>query len=178
MKSADQWGQDVDNRPVFALVKAIAIGAIIVLVLVALTGLVTTGSIFFKGEAAKKTVGARTNVQVYSPENKIAQIAFFHNTCQDVNKQLRIVENNQARLTTDEHAAQFATDVIRQHQAEDSLINDQQDITGAQNVLQSTVADYNSRSAQSTANIFKTSGLPDRILLPDPITTGYSVNCN
>jgi hypothetical protein len=148
---------------------------LIVLVCTAVVGLATTGSAFFQGEAAKRTVNERTNVKVFSPENKIAQIAFFHDTCQRAVSQLRIVENNRQRLAGDEHAARFASDPVRQQQAQDQLAADQQDVTGAENVLQATAADYNSRSAQSTANVFKDSGLPPRINLPDPMSKAFVV---
>jgi hypothetical protein len=148
----------------------------VVLVIVALVGLASTGSVFFKGAAAQKTVGARTKTQVFTPENKIAQIAFFHNTCNTAVAQLRIVKNNNARVTALQKAAK-SSDPIRQQQAQDSLSGAIDDATGAANVLQATVADYNSRSAQSTANVFKGNNLPDRINLPDPIPATYTINC-
>lgn len=177
MRSADDWARDAEDRPVWTLVKAAVIGTALVLVCVGIVGLATTGNVFFQGEAAKKTVGERTNVKVFSPENKIAQIAFFHDTCTTAQAQVRIVKNNQRRLAADEHAARFATGAIRQQQAQEQLATDEQDVTGAENALQATVAAYNSRSAQSTANVFKGTGLPERIRLPDPLTADYTIEC-
>lgn len=165
------------RHPILALAGWTAAIVAVVLFVTAIVGLATTGSVFFQGKVAKLTNPSRVEQQVYDPNNTIAQIAFFHNTCQRVNSQLRIVENNHARLKADEHAASFAKDPIRQQQAVDSLSQDNQDLTGAMNALQATAADYNSRSAQSTANVFKSHNLPDRITLPDPIPAGFSVNC-
>jgi cell division septation protein DedD len=177
VKSADQWGRDAEQRPVFTIFKAALIGTILVLGILAVVGLATTGSIFFQGEAAKKTVGERTNTQVFTPENKIAQIAFFHNTCNTVNAQLRIAENIQAQIKLDERAASTASSPIEQQRASDQLSQDAQNLSGAENVVQTTAADYNSRSRQSTANVFKSTGLPDQITIPNPITPGFAVNC-
>lgn len=176
-KTWDDRSVEAEAHPFWTTLKWVLGVTVVVLIVVALVGLATTGSLFFQGEAAKHTVGARTNIKVYSPENKIAQIAFFHDTCNTANAQLRIVENNQDRLKTDTKAARSAQDPIRQQQASDSLVNDQQDVTGALNALQATVANYNSRSAQSTANIFKDANLPERIVLPNPISAGYTINC-
>lgn len=172
MRSANQWADDADRRPVWTLLKAAVIGTVIVLVCVALVGLATTGSVFFAGTAAKVTNPSRVQQKVYDPNNTIAQIAFFHNTCNTAAAQFRIVQNNQKRLKADEHAAQFATSPIQQQQAVDSLASDQTDVTGAQNALETTVADYNSRSAQSTANVFKDNDLPERLSADGPINCG------
>jgi hypothetical protein len=177
--STDPWERREDqfHRHPFLKTAQYVLGAVaIVLVATALIGLASTGSIFFQGEAAKHTVGARTNIKVYSPENKIAQIAFFHNTCNTAKAQLRIVQNNAAKEAADLKAASFASDPIRKQQAQDSLGQDAQDVTGAENVLQTTVADYNSRSAQSTANVFKGANLPDRIVLADPVSNS-NIDC-
>jgi hypothetical protein len=177
--SNDPWvaREEQFHRHPFIKTAQYVVGAVlIVLVATAVVGLATTGSVFFQGAVAKHTVGARTKAKVFTPENKIAQIAFFHNTCNTAKAQLRIVQNNQNRYDADLKAAQFAKDPIRQQQAQNALSNDQQDITGAENVLQTTVADYNSRSAQSTANVFKGQNLPDRIVLADPVSN-TNINC-
>lgn len=167
----DKWGNDAGRHPWLTLLRwALAI-TLIVLACVALVGLLTTGSVFFKAAAAKRTIGARVTTQVYTPENAIAQIAFFHDTCQQAVAQQQIVTNNQARYDNDLKASR-STDPIRQQQAEVQLAQDQQDVAGAQNALASTVAAYNSRSAQSTANVFKNSDLPERLSANDTISCG------
>lgn len=177
MRSARDWEKDAEQRPAWTIAKAAIIGTLIVLVCVALVGILTTGSIFFRGEAAKRTVNERTNLKVFTPENKIAQIAFFHDACQTVNQQLRVVENNQARLEVDQKNAAFAKDPVRQQVAIKSIETDQQDVTGAKNALVGTVATYNSRSRQSTADVFKDGGLPDQISIPADVPAGYTINC-
>lgn len=177
MKTTEDWLRDAERRPAWALLKSSVILVAIVLVCVALVGLATTGSVFFQGAAARRTVGSKTDVRVFSADNKIAQIAFFHDSCETVNRQLRVVENNRERLRADEHAARYATDPIARQQAIDGLTADQQDVTGAQNALAATTADYNSRSAQSTASVFKDGGLPSRINLPVSPEPGFSVDC-
>lgn len=154
------------------------LGIVVVCAVVAgVIGLISTGSVIFQGKAAKITNPARVEQKVYDPNNTIAQIAFFHDQCQAVNRQLRIIENNRTKQKADERAARFAKDPIRQQQAQDALSQDSSDVSGAENNLQATVADYNSRSAQSTANVFKGHNLPERIVIPDPIPPGFSINC-
>lgn len=179
MSNDEIWDRRIDQfeRHPFLKTAQYVVGLVIIgLVVTAIVGLATTGSVFFQAAAAKHTVGARTDIKVYTPENKIAQIAFFHNTCNTAKAQLRIVQNNQDRYNADLKAAQFAKDPIRQQQAQNNLSQDEQDLVGAQNVLQTTVADYNSRSAQSTANVFKGANLPDRIVLANPVSN-TNINC-
>lgn len=173
----DDREAEFEARPWWVALKWSLAAVVIALVCAAVVGLATTGNALFQGEAAKRTVTERTNSQTFTPENKAAQIAFFHDACNTVNAQLRIAESNEATYRADMEAARLASDPIKQQQAQSVLSADQQNVTGAQNIVQSTAADYNSRSAQSTANVFKDSGLPDRITLPAPIPAGYSVNC-
>lgn len=177
MPDIDQWGRNMERRPWSTTLLAVLGATAIVLIVVAIVGLVTTGSALFAGPAAKLTNPSRVEQKVFDPNNTVAQIAFFHNTCNQASAQVRIVENNQRALAADEVAAKNAKDPVRQQQAIDQLAADQQDVTGAQNALQTTVADYNSRSAQSIANVFKGTNLPDRIILPDPIPAGFTINC-
>lgn len=155
----------------------VAAGISLVLLVTALVGGIALGVTLLRGPVAKVTNPSKVEQKVYDPNNTIAQIAFFHNTCNLAAAQLRIVENNGARLRADWRTAALATDPIRKQQALDQLSQDETDLAGAKNALQTTVADYDSRSAQSTANVFKDSGLPERIQLPDPIPAGYSINC-
>lgn len=163
--------EDAGRHPGFTLLRWALTGTLIVLACIALVGLLTTGSVFFRAAAAKRTISARVATQVYTPENAIAQIAFFHDTCQQAVAQQQIVANNQARYDADLKASR-SPDPIRQQQAETQLAQDQQDVAGARNVLASTVAAYNSRSAQSTANVFKGSNLPERLSVNDSISCG------
>src|SRR4051812_32654288 len=131
MPTVEQWVRSAERRPGLTLLAAGLALTFIALAIAAVVGLATTGSIFFKGEAAKKTVGAQTNRQVFTAQNKIAQIAFFHDTCNTAAAQVIVVRNNQARLQADERAARFAHDPLRRQQAEDALTGDDQDVTGA-----------------------------------------------
>jgi hypothetical protein len=173
----DDRADEFEAHPWWVTLKWVVGVLVLVLVVAALVGVATTGSVFFEGEAAKHTVNSRTDKQVYSPENKQAQIAFFHNTCQDVNSQLAVIRNAQQTLATDEAAAKDVSDPLQQQVAIKNITTDQQDLSAARDVAAKSAADYNSRSAQSTANVFKDAGLPDRITLPNPIPDGYSVDC-
>jgi hypothetical protein len=176
-KTYDDRAEEIERYP-WKMAIVYGVGIILVgAVLAGVIGLIATGSVFFSSEQAKLTNKARVQRKVYDPNNTTTQIAFFHNTCQTVNAQLRAVENNEDRLVADRKAAQYAKDPIRQQQAADALTADQADVTGTTNAVQATAADYNSRSAQSTANVFKDNSLPNRIDLPNPIPRGYKVNC-
>lgn len=150
---------------------------LVVLGIIALVGVATTGSIFFNSAASNVTLKPRINVQRNDTNNAVASITFFHQTCTDAQAQLRIVENNQARYDADLKAARDTTDPIAAQQAVQSLVSAQSDVTGAENVLQTTVANYNAKAANSLNAKFRESGLPERIVLPDPVPTGYTIDC-
>lgn len=156
----------------------LAIIAVVLLVLIG--GAIVILSANFGGEVAKRSVHGRTKQQVFSPENNQAQVAFFHDHCRGVVRDFREWQNNTSQLKADERAARYARDPIRQQQAEDVLTQDQQNVTQVANVLQNDAQDYNSRSAQWTANSFKDAGLPDRIEPPsgDQLADWSPPNCN
>lgn len=175
----ERWRQRADREysratyhPWLTATKWLLLVVLVGVVLAGLAGLLSTGSVFFAGQKAKITNPARVQRQVYDPNNTIAQIAFFHNTCNTAAAQQRIVQTNEARYRADQTAAHLSTSPIQQQQAIESLSQDATDVAGAKNALETTVADYNSRSAQSTANVFKDNNLPDRLS-----ATGQ-INCN
>ncbi len=177
----DQWNRRYERsskRPLTETLRWSLGVTIIVLILVAVVGLATTGSVSFGAFQAKHTAKARVTQRVYDPTNIISQVAFFHDKCNAVVKDLNVARNNAQRLKTDERLA-TSTDPIKQQQAAQSLANDQSDFTGALNVAQQDAADYNSRSAQYTANPFKDQGLPYCITVPsDPAALDtFSINC-
>lgn len=136
-------------------------------------------SVWWGGEQAQITNPSRVKQQVFDPNNTIAQISFFHNQCEGVNADAQIVSQNAATYLADKRVLAGATDPISQQQARDALLQDQQNITGPRNALVQRAADYNSRSQQSTANVFKGHGLPRRIDVPSTIEAlaTFHVNC-
>lgn len=136
-------------------------------------------SVFWGAEKAKITNPARVTQKVYDPNNTIAQISFFHNQCEQVNADAQIVSQNAQTYLNDKQVLANAASPIEQQQARDTLLQDQQNITGPKNALVSRAADYNSRSEQSTANVFKDSGLPGKINVPSSVEglATFHVDC-
>lgn len=174
-KAADQWGR----RPWWTTLKWILGLGAIALICVVIVSLISTGSLFFQAEVAKRTLAPRVTQRVYGTDNAINNVAFFHDKCQAVLRDVQVYRNNAARLRADQRAAQTETDPLKQQQAQAALTTEQSQVTAAQNTAASDAADYNSASAQYTRNPFKDANLPYRIELPaDPVALAeFTINC-
>lgn len=167
-----------ERHPILALFGwglgiTLAIGAIVVVISV-----IMTGSVFFQSGAASATVKARENIQRNSTGNAVQSIAFFHNTCEDFNRQAVIVRTNVARAERLTSQAAKATSAITQQQAVDQANQASTDAAGAFNALVATATDYNAKAANSLNAKFRESGLPERLPLPtDPSADLPAVNC-
>lgn len=171
MSNRDPWddrAEQFDRHPL-ATTLLWSLGVLaIVLVLTAAIGLASTGSVFFQSGAAKLTNPARVQQKVYDPNNTIAQVAFFHDTCNRVRTDFANFKAAEFKLVTDQKASQ-TDDPIKAQQAQDQISQDTTNVVGTSQGLQNAANDYNSRSAQYTANPFKDAGLPYRIEVPsDP----------
>lgn len=154
-----------DRHPVLAVLGWGIIIIVVCAILAGVVGLISTGSVFFNAGAAKATNGARVQQRTYDPNNSIAQMAFFHNTCNDVRTDYANWQSAQQRVNLDMKKAQ-SNDPVKAQQAQNALDQDMQSLTGTQQLIYSTANDYNSRSGQRTAAPFKDAGLPIRIEPP------------
>jgi hypothetical protein len=176
----DAYADDYARHPVWNSIKLGLAGIVVIGVLAAIIGLISTGSVFFAASKAKFTAAPRVTQKVYAPDNVIANVAFFHDTCNAVSRDLQVYRNNEARYQADRNAARLQTDPLQQAAAVNALSTEQQDVTAALNAAQDAAASYNSASAQYTRNPFKDAGLPYRITVPtDPRDLAtFSVACN
>lgn len=166
--SQDRWDRRADqfDRNPLTTILGWSIGIVLVTaVLVGVIGLIATGSVFFQGQAAQITNPSRVQQKVYDPNNTVAQIAFFHDTCNDVQTAFAQWQGAQQKVALDTTGTR-SSDPIKAQQAQDALDQDTQALIGTQQHIYATANNYNSRSAQSTANVFKDSGLPNRINPP------------
>jgi hypothetical protein len=154
-----------ERHPVLAVLGWGLIIILLVAIFAGVIGLISTGSVFFEGQAAKATNPSRVQKQVYDPNNTVAQIAFFHNTCAQVRTSFAQWQTAREKVDVDTKQAE-SSDPIKAQQAQNALDQDMQALVGTQQNIYATANDYNSRSAQSTANVFKDSNLPARIEPP------------
>jgi hypothetical protein len=161
----DDRADDFDRWPVMTTLKWGIIVIIVCAIFAALIGLITTGSVFFEGQAAKITNPSRVQKKVYDPNNTIAQIAFFHDTCNRVRTGFAQWQSAGEKVSLDVQGT-HSSDPIKAQQAQNALDQDTQALIGTQQNIYATANDYNSRSAQSTANVFKDNNLPSRIEPP------------
>jgi|ERR1700723_1143556 len=162
----DKWAGDVGNHPFRATLKLAIGGTLIVLVLVALVGFITTGSAFWGAFAAKATAGARVTQQVYDPNNIISNVNFFTTTCEDVGRDYANWQANQSNYQRELQLAQTATTVGAQTEAQNAAQQLSNYISGALAQIQADAATYNAKSINYTANPFKSANLPYRISVP------------
>jgi hypothetical protein len=148
---------------------------VVILCLVAIVGLATTGSVFFKSAASNSTLKSRVNIQRNSTDNAVASISFFHDTCNDVNRQLSIYAVNHDKFTRLSKRP-TASDPLQAQRQTDALNNADQDATGALNVAIVGANDYNAKAANSLNAKFREAGLPERINI-NPSSPPTSIDC-
>lgn len=161
----DDRADDFERHPVLQALKWGILVILVVAVLAGVVGLISTGSVFFEGAAAKVTNPSRVEKKVYDPNNTMAQVAFFHNTCNDVRTAFAQWQSAQEKVALDTKRS-TSNDPIKAQQAQNALDQDTQALIGTQQNIYSTANDYNSRSGQYTANVFKDANLPERITPP------------
>lgn len=154
-----------ETHPVLASLKWGIITIVVVAILLGVIGIISTGSVFFQGAAAKVTNPAQVQKKVYDPNNTIAQVAFFHDTCNGVRTAFAQWQSAQQKLTLDTKASN-SSDPIKAQQAQNALTQDTTALVGTQQNIYATANNYNSRSGQYTANVFKDANLPERIAPP------------
>lgn len=157
-----------DRHPVLAFLGWGITIIVCIAILAGVIGLISTGSVFFNAFAAKATNGARVQQQTYDPNNSIAQMAYFHNTCNDVKTEFANWQSAQEKVSLDDKAIQ-GNDPIKAQQAQNQRDQDVQALIGSQQALYADANDYNSRSGQRTAAPFKDAGLPYRIEPPENV---------
>lgn len=168
MPRRNNWDDRADDFERWPMLETLKWGLLVIVVCAVFAGaigLITTGSVLFQGPAAKLTNHSRVEQKVYDPNNTVAQIAFFHNTCNDVRTAFAQWQGAQEKVKIDTEGTR-SSDPIKAQQAQNALDQDAQSLIGTQQNIYATANDYNSRSAQSTANVFKDNDLPERINPP------------
>ena len=158
MKSIDDWGNDAEKRPAWVVFKIALLGTIFVLALTALVGVATTGSVFFKAEAAKITNKARETVIVFDPNRTLATYEGFYKTCNQFNALViaaddKLAGAKQAEKSYDPDADPFGN-------AQKDIQQQYADARGTRQVAQQEAAEYNAASSANTRAPFKAAELP------------------
>lgn len=168
-KRLEDEGEKFGRHPLLTTLRWGIAVLVVVAVLTAGAGLLTTGSVFFEAGRAKLVAGAEVTKKVYDPNNIIAQVNFFTQTCEDVHKDYANWKTNQGNF---ERLQALTTTARTQGEAAEASSQASQASTyvaGALEQLQSDAHDYDAKSINYTANPFKSAGLPYRIEPPsDP----------
>lgn len=166
----DRRAEDTAGRfaahPWWMTLKTAAGVAVIVLVITALVGLLSTGSPFFDAFQAKLTAHARVTTKVYNPDNIIGQVNFFTTTCENVTRDYNNWHTNESSYQQELALARTASNAGDQVDAQGQAQQLANYVSGALTNLQNDAAAYNARSINYTANPFKSHGLPRRITVP------------
>jgi hypothetical protein len=164
------------QKPVRSSIKILLIVLAIWFLLSLIANAIGIANIYWQAEKAKVTAAPRVTSKVYETENIIAKVAFFHEKCTNVVKDLHVFENNYERYLADKETARTTTG-LEARSASEALSNDQSDYTAALNVAQEDAANYNAASDNPTIKQFRTifsqHGLPEHIELPAGTTAAY-----
>lgn len=158
MKSASQWGDDLERRPVFTLFKAAVIGTLAVLAIIALVGVLTTGSVFFQAGSAKLTNKARETLIVFNPERTLATYEGFYTTCNSYNATLANAHDAEAEAVSRQKNYDPTTDPFGNEQKSIGAIRE--NARGLRNTARDLAAEYNAASSANTRAPFKAAELP------------------
>lgn len=173
----DRRADQAERHPFLGLLYWGAGITAVILVITALVGVATTGSVFFQSAASNATLKSRENVQRNSTENAVTSIAFFHDQCNGVNAKLAIYRVNKDKALRLEKRAQSETDPLRRQQAVDQSDRSAADADGALNAAIAAANDYNAKASNSLKAKFRESGLPERINIPADNPASYTVDC-
>lgn len=158
MKSVDQWGDDLERRPVLTLFKALVIGTIAVLAITALVGVATTGSVFFKAGAAKVTNKARETIIVFNPDRTLSTYEGFYKSCNDYNS--FVIAANEKQAAAEQAQKDYTSDSDPFGNAQKDVQQQFADARGTRQVAQQEAAAYNAASSANTRAPFKAAELP------------------
>lgn len=166
---ADKFGR----HPMATTLRWVAALLVIVAVGIAGVGFITTGSVFFEADRAKLVAGAEVTKKIYDPNNIVAQVNFFTQTCEDVHKDYANWKANQSEFERLQQLTKTARTQGEAAEAESQASQASTYVAGALEQLQGDAHDYNAKSINYTANPFKSAGLPYRI---EPPSDSASLN--
>jgi len=143
------------------------LGVIVAIVVVIfVSGLITTGNVFFQEKVARVTAHARVETGAYNPENITNQVYFFTTTCEDVGRDYANWKSNEADYRRQIQLADSARTQGEATQANNAAQQLSTAVSGALQQLQEDAASYDARSINYIAAPFKTHGLPQTIKVP------------
>ncbi len=116
--------------------------------------------IFFPVNTASKLINTAYQAQdkVLNADNAIYNYEWFKQKYQDIEASKKQLVNAQISLSSFEESAGLRKDWTFEDKTEDSRLRSVQ--LGIQNLLESSIADYNARASMATRNIFENSVLP------------------
>lgn len=136
-----------------------ALGAtLVVLAVAALIGVATTGSVFFTGEAAKRTNPAREKAIVFDPNRSLATYEGFYSTCNTFNAAILNAADAKAEAASREKAYRKSTDPFGNERRSISALRE--NARGLRNRARDLAATYNADSSANTRAPFKAADLP------------------
>lgn len=158
MKSATEWGDDLDRRPVATIFKAAVLGTLGILAIIAIVGLLTTGSVFFQAGGAKLTNKARETLIVFNPERTLATYEGFYETCNTYNATLANARDAETSAAARQKDYDPSADPFGNEQTSINAIRE--NARALRNQARDLAATYNASSSANTRAPFKAAELP------------------
>lgn len=141
----DRWEQSFERRPWWTTLRGVIGGLVIVLIVVGLVGLFTTGSIFFQAAAAKKTLQPRIDVKNYDSNNVIQKQEMFQQLYADI-------QGYKSNIA-----------IARQAYKAQPTSENQTNLVGVQQQCVNTVQQYNAEAKKITSRQWRSKSLPYQI---------------
>ncbi len=158
MTDWDDRAKRLERRPLRTTLQWVLGGAVVLVVVSALLGLITTGSIFFQGEAAKLTNPAREKIVVFDPNRTISTYEGFYRLCNEFNANIVKAKDAAAEAKSREEAYDAATDPFGTDRK--SIVAVSEDARALRNVARGLAAEYNADASANTRAPFRAADLP------------------
>lgn len=150
--------KEIEAKP-FQVSLKWALGAtVIVLAVVALVGVASTGSVFFKGEAAEITNPAREKAIVFDPNRSLSTYEGFYDSCNAFNAAIIAASDASNEAKTREKTYSAKADPFGNERKAISGIRE--NARGLRNQARDLAAKYNADSSANTRAPFKAADLP------------------
>jgi hypothetical protein len=150
--------ESFERRPFWESLKWILGGTAIFLIVVAFVGLASTGSVFFKGEAAKLTNPAREKAIIFDPNRTLSTYESFYDTCTAYNAALLNAQDAKAEAARRRESYSPESDPFGNEQRAISALSEA--ARSQRNIARHLAGLYNADAAKNSRGPFRASDLP------------------
>lgn len=157
----DEWdrrAERFDKRPLRETIRWALGSVLVVAVVIAAVGLISTGSIFFQGEAAQLTNRSREKIVVFDPNRTLSTYEGFYALCNEFNANIIKAKDAATEAAQREKSYNAKGDPFGDDRK--SITAVREDARALRNQARNLAAQYNADSAANTRAPFKAADLP------------------